>query len=57
MKASTIRLIVAAYFGFALSFFANLNALNWRFYVIIVPVVLGYGIAFIIKDKNDKSRN
>lgn len=32
-----LRIIGGMYLGFALAHFANINFMNWRFYVILIP--------------------
>lgn len=39
MKINT-KTIGGLYLGFSLSYFANINFMNWKFYVIIVPFFL-----------------
>lgn len=45
LESKHIRGITALYFGFALVLFAHLSILTWQFWVIAVPVILGYNIS------------
>jgi hypothetical protein len=45
----TLRIIAGFYLGFALSFFADINWLDWRFYAIVVPFLL----LWVISDEDD----
>jgi hypothetical protein len=45
----TLRVIAGFYLGFALSFFADINCFNWRFYAIVVPFLL----LWIISEEDD----
>ena len=40
MKKIVKNYAYTMYLGLALSIFANLNFLNWKFYIIAIPVVL-----------------
>jgi hypothetical protein len=37
-------MIVGAYLGASLGWFAHLNVLQWQFYAICVPVIVGYNL-------------
>lgn len=41
----TLKSLAAFYLGASLSIFANVNALQWQFWAIVVPVVILFGIS------------